>query len=177
MRLKKVDIITLTCFFFYYCTTKKNYIALIFMRVFVWSLISCNSVLSKSKILDFISISLKKQSFEFWESKLLKYRKFNISVLQSVQLYVFWCVFFFVALCFALLFALLHSKSLKTFAISWPKIVKHDVIRCDFLTTFLKNLSEILIGVVKLMSNTVLKVLRRYLPSFLSYEENVRGGG
>ena len=57
-------------------------------------------------------------------------------------------------------------------------MVKHDVTKTQFSKKKKSiDFSEVLVADVKLTLGKVLKVSRRYLPPFLSYRENLAGGG
>ena len=70
-----------------------------------------------------------------------------------------------------------HYSSLRKFAVFLsPKWRNRTSLKRHFLKGFSTDFPEILVADVKLMMRKVLKVLRRYLSSFLSYRVNPAGG-
>ena len=70
---------------------------------------------------------------------------------------------------------LLYSRSLQTFAAFDPKWRNMTSLKHHFVKNFATDFPEIFVEDIRLMPDKVLKVLRRYLLSFLSYRENERG--
>ena len=59
-----------------------------------------------------------------------------------------------------------------------PKMAWHDVAKTPLSQTFFAGLfPESLMEDVRLLLDKVLEVLRSYLPSILTYHENLDGGG
>ena len=146
----------------------------ILLSYFVCGLLACISItyipfsLDKLKISDFIGNY-------FWKIESLNFGGQNRKIPEIwgshfVERKMLPCLAFLIAS----FFKTEHSSSLQTFAVLGAKMAS---LKRHFLKNFQTDFSEILVAGVKLMLGKVLKVLRRYLPSFLSYRENPAGGG
>ena len=125
--------------------------------------------LDNSKILVFISIYFLTIKCLVLGSKSKKYQKSEIAILKCAQFYVFWRL----RIAFYLNLHILEvCKHLPPFD---PKSWNITSLKRHFLKKISTDFSETLLEDVKLMLDKVLKVLRRYLMSFLSYRENTGG--
>ena len=175
------------------CVTKKRHLYRLFLAFHsqIWrycfeiSFLCCFGVayniyyvvLDNSKFLLFTSIYFLKLKLNvFWGQNRKIWKIQDCKIVACSNLRLLRLLRLIRRLMIVFYFKLSHSRSLQTFAAFWPKSRKMTSLKRHFLKNLSTDFSGILSDDAKLIAHQVLKVLRRYLLSFLGYLENREGG-